>query len=130
MDSSILKYYYLTSVYCQAWYTHFNRAADKSLARPGKKQAKISVRIAWISFGDLLCVKKIFMTTRVSILLKSRVSLTCFGACFSTGRAKDLSAPWYFFFLEIQNDFFVPNKWEGAFTHKKCVEEQSPLKCL
>jgi len=33
------------------------------------------------------------MTTRVSMLLKSRASLTCFRACFLPGRAKDLSAP-------------------------------------
>jgi len=33
------------------------------------------------------------MTARISILLKSRASLTCFRACFFPGRAKDLSAP-------------------------------------
>ena len=33
------------------------------------------------------------MTARVSILLKSRASLTCFRACLLPGRAKDLSAP-------------------------------------
>ena len=33
------------------------------------------------------------MTARVSILLKSRVSLTCLRAYFLPGRAKDLSAP-------------------------------------
>ena len=33
------------------------------------------------------------MTARV-LMLKSRVSLTCFQACFLPGRAKDLSAPW------------------------------------
>jgi len=35
------------------------------------------------------------MTTRVSMLLKSRASLTFFRTCFLPGRAKDLSAPWY-----------------------------------
>ena len=35
------------------------------------------------------------MTARVSMLLKSRASLTCFRACFLPGRAKDLSAPLY-----------------------------------
>jgi len=34
------------------------RGADKSLARPGRKQANISVRMAWISFGALPCKKK------------------------------------------------------------------------
>ena len=30
-------------------------AADKSLARPGRKQANVSVRMVWISFGALPC---------------------------------------------------------------------------
>ena len=34
------------------------RGADKSLARPRWKQANVSVRIAWISFGALPCRKK------------------------------------------------------------------------
>ena len=34
------------------------------------------------------------MTARISVLLKSRASLTCFRACFLPGRAKDLSASW------------------------------------
>jgi len=33
----------------------FYRGADKSLARPGKKLANVSVRMAWISFGSLSC---------------------------------------------------------------------------
>ena len=49
--------------------------------------------MAWISFGALPCRKKNLMTARVSMLLKSRASLTCFRACFHPGRAKDLSAP-------------------------------------
>jgi len=70
------------------------RGADKSLARPGRKQTNASVRMAWISFGALPCRKKKYlMTARVSMLLKSRESLTCFRACFLPGRAKDLSAP-------------------------------------
>ena len=39
-----------------------------------------------------LAGKKILMTARVLVLLKSRASLTCFRACFLPGRAKDLSA--------------------------------------
>ena len=35
------------------------------------------------------------MTARVSTLLKSHASLTCFRACFLPGRDKDLSAPRY-----------------------------------
>jgi len=69
------------------------RSADKSLALPGRQQANVSVRMAWISFGALPCrKKKNLMTARVSMLLKSRTSLTCFRACFLPGRAKDLSA--------------------------------------
>ena len=34
------------------------RGADKFLARPGRKQANVSVRIAWISSGALPCRKK------------------------------------------------------------------------
>ena len=72
------------------------QGADKSLARPGSKQANVSVRMVWISFGALLCRKrKNFMTARASMLLKSRASLTCFRACFLPGRAKDLSARRY-----------------------------------
>ena len=36
------------------------------------------------------------MTARISILLKSRASLTCFRCCFLPGRSKDFSAPRYF----------------------------------
>ena len=49
--------------------------------------------MAWISFGALRCRKTNLMTTRVSMLLKSRTSLTCFRNCFLPARAKDLSAP-------------------------------------
>jgi len=34
------------------------RGADKSLARPGSKQANVFVIMAWISFGVLPCRKK------------------------------------------------------------------------
>jgi len=68
--------------------------ADKSLARPARKQANVSVRMVWISFGALPCTKKKnLMTAGVSLLLKSRASLTCFPAYFLPSRAKDLSAP-------------------------------------
>jgi len=60
-----------------SWQLHFYtyRSADKSLARPGRKQANVSVRMAWISFRALLCRKKKLMTARVLMLLKSRASL-------------------------------------------------------
>ena len=56
----------------------FIQGADKSLARPGRKQANVSVRMARISFGTLPYRKKISMTSRVWMLLKSRASLTRF----------------------------------------------------
>jgi len=65
----------------------FARGADKSLARPGKKQANVSVRMAWISFGTLPYRKKTLMTAFGSMLLKSRSYLTCFRACFFPCRA-------------------------------------------
>ena len=68
------------------------RGADKSSTRPGRKQANVSVRMTWISFGAMPCRKKL-MTARVSMLLKSRASVICFRACFLAGRAKDLSVP-------------------------------------
>ena len=34
------------------------RGADKSVAWPGRKQANVSLRMAWISFGSLPCRKK------------------------------------------------------------------------
>ena len=46
------------------------RGVDKSLARSGRKQTNVSVRMAWISFGVLPCrEKKNLMTARVSMLL-------------------------------------------------------------
>ena len=61
------------------------RGADKSLARPGMKQANVYVRMAWISFGALPCrKKKNLMTARVSMSLKSRAFLTCFQAQWRT----------------------------------------------
>jgi len=66
-----------------------------SLARPERKQTNVSVRIAWISFSALQG-KNNLMTACVSMLLKSRASLTCFRACFLPGRAKDLSASRYY----------------------------------
>jgi len=55
--------------------------------------------MACISIGSLPCRKKSLMTARVSMVLKSRASLTCFRACFLPGRAKDLSAPSQFGFV-------------------------------
>ena len=89
-------------------YRVYCRSADKSLARPGRKQANVSVRMAWISFGFLPCKKKLF-AARVSMLLKSHASLICFRACFLPGRVNNLSAPRckYNNYLEKKTRFHV-----------------------
>ena len=69
------------------------RDAGKSLTRPRRKQANVCQN--GVNFLRLLALqeKKNLLTARVSMLLKSRASLTCFRACFLPGRVKDLSAP-------------------------------------
>jgi len=84
-----------TFLYISWLWFMLHRGADKSLARPGRKKANISVRMVWISFGALPCRKKKLDDSSVSMLLKWRASLTCFGTCFFPGLAKDLSAPRY-----------------------------------
>ena len=50
------------------------RCADKSLARPGIKQANVSVRMASISFGALPCKKKkIDDSSRLDVVEIARV---------------------------------------------------------
>ena len=51
------------------------RGADKSLAGPGRKQANISVRMAWISFGVLPCgrEKKLDDSSRLDVVEITRV---------------------------------------------------------
>jgi len=73
---------------CRWSITKCTAGIDKYLARQGRKQANVSVRMTWISFGALPCRKTNLMTARVSLLLKSRASLTCFRTCFLPGRAK------------------------------------------
>ena len=52
------------------------RGADKSLARPGRKQADVSVRMTWISFGTLPCRKKKLDSWRLNVVEIARVSNT------------------------------------------------------
>jgi len=72
---------------------HINTGADKSLARPGRKQVTFLSERREFPSAPCLARKKNSMTALVSMLLKSRASLTCLRACFIPGRAKDLSAP-------------------------------------
>jgi len=62
-----------------------------------KETAKVSVRMAWISFGAFLAGKQTWwrLTVRVSKLLKLRASLISSRLVSFPGRAKDLSAPRY-----------------------------------
>ena len=63
---------------------------------PDQEGNKLMFLSEWreFPFSALPCRgKKNLMTARVSMLLKSRASLTCFRTCFLPGRAKDLSAP-------------------------------------
>ena len=50
------------------------RDADKFLARPGRKQANVSVRTAWISFGGLAFKeKKLYDSSRLDFVEIARV---------------------------------------------------------
>ena len=71
------------------------RGADKSLARPGRKQARKHVRDAR-DFNNIetRAVIKFFFHARQGAEGNSRHSDRTL-ACFLTGRAKDLSAPPY-----------------------------------
>jgi len=64
---------------------------------PDQEGNKLMFLSEWLNFLRRLALqkKKNLMTARVSMLLKSRASLTCFPACLLPGRAKDLSAPRY-----------------------------------
>ena len=53
------------------------KGADKSLARPGRKEANFSVRMAWISFGALPCrKKKLDDSSRLDVVEIARVTDT------------------------------------------------------
>jgi len=71
----------------------------------------------WREFPSAPCLaeNKNLMTVRVSMLLKSRASLTCFRACFLPGRAKDLSAP-----RNNPTMVSIIGQEEGEQIHPKC----------
>ena len=70
------------------------RGADKSLARPGRKQARKHVRDAR-DFNNIetRAVIKIFLSLQGKAPKEIHAILTETIACFLPGRAKDLSAP-------------------------------------
>jgi len=72
----------------------FNRGADKSLARPGRKQARKHVRDARdINNIETRAVIKFFFRLQGKASKEIHAILTETLVCFLPGRAKDLSAP-------------------------------------
>ena len=65
---------------------------------PDQEGNKLMFLSEWREFPSAPCLAgvKNLMTARVSMLLKSRASLTFFRACFLPGLAKDFSAPWVY----------------------------------
>ena len=64
----------------------------------------------WREFPSAPCLagKKNLKTARVSMLLKSRATLTCFRPCFLSGRAKDLSTPRYLWVVHAEQILHPP----------------------
>ena len=69
----------------------------------------------WRDFPSVPCRKKNLMTARVSMLLKSRASLTWFRACFLAGRDKDLTAPRYCCVIEWNKLLYYCNTQRDGF---------------
>jgi len=82
--------------------------ADKSLARPGRKQANVSVRIAWISFGVLPCRKKTWWQL---------VSWCCWNRAH----------PWLVSFLVGLMTYPHPGSYGGGEILHDCVELVYPI---
>ena len=76
------------------------RGADKSLARPGRKQAWKHVRDARdLNNIETRAVIKVFFFLQVKAPKEIHAILTETLACFLPGRAKDLSAPCILIFI-------------------------------
>jgi len=72
------------------------RGADKSLARPGRKQARKHVRdTRHITNIEKRAVKFFFLQGKAPKEIDAILTETL--ACFLPGRVKDLSAPLYYF---------------------------------
>ena len=73
------------------------RGADKSSARPGRKQARKHVRDARnFNYTETRSVIKFFFLLQGKAPKEINAILTETLACFLPGRARDLSAPLYF----------------------------------
>ena len=66
-----------TSLWCDTSFLHklMHRGADKSLARSGRKQVNVCVRMSWISFSALPCKekKKLDDSSRLDVVEIARV---------------------------------------------------------
>ena len=125
-NACILLVFLTYTLKCLYIYIYIYRSADKSLARPGRKQANVSVIMALISLGALPCRKRSLMTARVSMLLKSSSYLPRFRACFFPSRAKDLSAPryicWFYLHIETVQYMITDNSHISSATKKESVK--------
>ena len=75
------------------------RGADKSLARPGRKQARKHVRDVrdFNNIETRAVIRFFFSPLQGKVLKEIHAILTETLACFLPGRANDLSAPQYCF---------------------------------
>ena len=82
------------------------RRADKSLARPGKKQARKHVRDARVFYkiGTRAVIKFPFSQGKAPKEIHAILTETL--ACFLPGRAKDLSAPLQVYAAAYFESFF------------------------
>jgi len=76
-----------------AWQIH--RSADKSLARPGRKQTRKQIKGArdFNKIETLAVIKFLFLQDKTPKEIHAILTKTL--ACFLPGRAKDLLAPLY-----------------------------------
>ena len=77
-------------------YSHYYRGADKSLARPGRKEARKHVRDAREvnKIETRALIKFLFLQGKVPKEIHAILTETL--DCFLPGRAKDLSTPLYY----------------------------------
>ena len=79
----------------------YTRGADKSLARPGRKQARKHVRDVrdFNKIEPRAVIKFLFLQGKEPKEIHAILTETL--ACFLPGRAKDLSAPLYKMFVQM-----------------------------
>ena len=79
----------------RVWLTYLYRGADKSLAKPGRKQARKHVRDArdFNNIETRAVIKFLFLQCKAPKEIRAILTETL--ACFLPGRAKDVSAPLY-----------------------------------